>query len=741
MTHRILRTAILAVVLVVFGADFQIRAESSRPVITSLSGSNQTKNLTFTLIPGAQSYQIWTATNWSDGFFPDPNFTLLPHSQTNFTTNLVNEVVVIATNILTVWEWRRTNAPPQQGFFQVQATPLSSNVLRAATVLNRLTYGPTPDEIARIHAIGPDPYIAEQLAPWAMAELVNDTHTNLAHIETLFRTATEVVYETNARIADLRAWHTLRAVGANRQLLEILLQFFENHFVTEYDKSRNWFAGRYDNSNLENALAAHLEHRENAYWRAALLNPQATFYDLLKISVESPAMIIYLDTVSSRGDGSRIANENFARELLELFTFGVDNGYDQTDITVSSRCWTGWTLELFDPENAFNPFATKTTNRVSNLNTNYADDAYPNLEGVWSLWYRPVWHNTTTKNLFTNKFVPARFGAPWTTKTYGTNTTPGLYQLVIPGRTGTNGMAEGYELIQHLANLPFTQEYLSIKLCRLFVHDDFPNPSSDPESPEYQFYNYSGGNLSPEAALIHACMKAWETNSPQGQIWKVLETIFASDLFRTHAAAQQKIKTPLEFTVSAIRALRSSTNGSNLHGTFTAWTDGYALATPLNRMGGMLLFDRDAPDGFPEAGPPWISAGTLAERIRWVQSFCIANGSSGHSGGQSGTGNDAHNSISNPVGLLQAKVPAGNWNNAGAVADYFLGILYPGEGAGNLAFARLAAIDFLNHGGADTSSTHRNNAFASIPSTHASYTERVRGMVAMLMGMPRFHEQ
>jgi hypothetical protein len=220
-----------------------------------------------------------------------------------------------------------------------------------------------------------------------------------------------------------------------------------------------------------------------------------------------------------------------------------------------------------------------------------------------------------------------------------------------------------------------------------------------------------------------------------------LETIFASDLFRTHAAAQQKIKTPLEFTVSGIRALRSSTNGSNLHDSFTSWTDGYALATPLNRMGGMLLFDRDAPNGYPEAGPPWISAGTLAERVRWVQSFCIASGSSGHTGSQSGTGNDAQNSICNPVGLFQAKVPAGNWNNAGTVADYFLGVLYPGEGAGNLAFARLAAIDFLNHGAADTSSTHRNNAFASVPNTHASYTERVRGMVAMLMAMHRFQEQ
>ncbi len=716
-------------------------ADASPPVITSLSASNATHRLNFLLTPGAGSYSILSTTNLQQPFVVDPNFSLVPRSFTNFSTNLVNGTNVIATNIQTSWSWQRTNATAPQGFYQVQATSLSSNALLGATVLNRLTYGPTPDEIARLNSIGPEAYIAEQLAPWTLTEHANDTHTNLPNIENMFRTATEVVYGTNARIADLRAWHTLRAVNADRQLLEILLQFFENHFVTEYDKSRNWFAGKYEDGNLENALATHMEHRENAYWRNVLLNPQGTFYDLLKISAESPAMIIYLDTVSSRGDGSRIANENYARELLELFTFGVDNGYDQTDITVMSRCWTGWTLELFHPTNAFNPFATKTTNNVSNVNTNLALDDYQNLEGVWSLWYRTSWHNTATKNLFTNKYVPARFGAPWTTKTYGTNTVPGLYQLVVPGRSGNAGMTEGYEVIQHLANLPFTQEYLSIKLCRLLVHDDFPNPSSDPSSPEYQFYNYAGGNLSPEAALVYECMQAWETNSPKGQIWKVVQTIVQSDLFRSHAAAQQKIKTPLEYTISAIRALRSSTNGSNLAGSFTSFTDGYALATPLSRMGGMLLFDRDAPDGYPESGPPWISAGTLAERIRWVQSFCIASGSSGHSGSQSGTGNDAQNSVCNPTGLLKAKLPAGVWNNAGAVADYFLSILYPGEGAGNLAFARVAAIDFLNQGSADTSSTYRNSLFASVPNTHGSYDERVRGMVAMLMAMQRFQEQ
>ena len=52
-----------------------------------------------------------------------------------------------------------------------------------------------------------------------------------------------------------------------------------------------------------------------------------------------------------------MANENYARELLELFTMGVDNGYDQNDITVMSRCWTGWSVQKLAVEDAFNPQA------------------------------------------------------------------------------------------------------------------------------------------------------------------------------------------------------------------------------------------------------------------------------------------------------------------------------------------------------------------------------------------------
>ena len=631
------------------------------------------------------------------------------------------------------FEWRATNSAAT-AFHRVQVTSLNSNEVLAATALNRLAYGPTPDELERI-LTGPSPiggqgFIDEQLSPETINEDINNQNAAINTIEAKFAPQDVPVTSTNASLADLRAWHTLRAVGARRQLLEVLLQFLENHFVTQYTKSVDYFDPFYDDGTLQGRFATQFEQLENAKWRAALLNPSCTFYDLLKISAESPAMIVYLDTVQSRGDISggtnRVANENYARELFELFTFGVDNGYDQTDIVECSKCWTGWRVEIVDSTNAFNVFAPKTTNNLEGVTNNFT--AVSNLLGCWVFNYKSQFHNNNSKVLFTNKFIPARFGAPYTTKTYGTNTTPGLYQFYVPARSGTNAIEDGYDVIRYLADLPFTQEFISVKLCRLFVHDDF-----------YVGNDFTNPTLSPEAQLIKQCMAAWENGSPKGQIRDVLRVISNSSLFRGQGAAMQKVKTPLEFVVSSVRALRSSTNGTFTAGSFSSDTDGAALATPMSRMGGMNLFDRGDPDGYPESAAGWISAGTITERIRFVQSLCLASGQNGHSGSQSGTGNDAGASVCTPVELLKSKVPSANWTNAGAVADYFLGILFPAEGAGNLQPYRAAAIDYLNS--ADNGASSPFSSLSVSSTAGSTYDTRVRGMVAMLMSTQRFQEQ
>jgi len=151
-------------------------------------------------------------------------------------------------------------------------------------------------------------------------------------------------------------------------------------------------------------------------------------------------------------------------------------------------------------------------------------------------------------------------------------------------------------------------------------------------------------------------------------------------------------------------------------------------------MGGMSLFNRADPDGYPEAGPPWISAGTLAERLRFVQTLLTATGSRTNLNGTAN--NDAGASTVDPVALLKAKLPAASWNNADAVATYFAGLLFPGEGMANVSDYKALGMNFLN-----TADNNTTSLFSVLGNTTAAYDTRVRGMVAMLMTLQRFQEQ
>ncbi len=261
-------------------------------------------------------------------------------------------------------------------------------------------------------------------------------------------------------------------------------------------------------------------------------------------------------------------------------------------------------------------------------------------------------------------------------------------------------------------------EFLSVKLCQLFVHEGF----------DYGVYNYASP-ATPEAQLVKECMAAWDTpagDGRKGNIRSVLRAIFDSALFRGHAASQQKIKTPLEFAVSAIRALRIETTDTNGYVSATADTDGYGLVTPLSRMGGMSLFNRPEPDGYSEFGRNWLSTANLDERWRFAQHLLMAS-NYGLKNSDYGT----RSNTSDPSALIRQKLPSSSWNDPEAVVDYFLRILYPGEGAANLGQDRQVAIDFLN----------TNEAGAASPFDLVAHDGRVRGMVALLMCFPRFQEQ
>ncbi len=132
---------------------------------------------------------------------------------------------------------------------------------------------------------------------------------------------------------DLAEAKLLRAVYSDRQLEEVLADFWYNHFNVFLEKG----ADRY---------------LVTAYERDAIRpHVLGKFEDLLRATAQSPAMLFYLDNWQSTGGQSPAGrrqqhglNENYGRELLELHTLGVDGGYTQKDVTEVARCFTGWTI-------------------------------------------------------------------------------------------------------------------------------------------------------------------------------------------------------------------------------------------------------------------------------------------------------------------------------------------------------------------------------------------------------------
>ncbi len=142
-----------------------------------------------------------------------------------------------------------------------------------------------------------------------------------------------------------------RGIYSKRQLQATLGEFWENHFTTDYDKVAEYLDDLEDLDgndllamNRAEYEAVQMEFREyEFFYRNALGN----FGDLLLYSATSPSQLIYLDNVLNRvGE----ANENYAREILELFAFGVDNRYTQADIEQLSRAFTGWQIRKVRPD-------------------------------------------------------------------------------------------------------------------------------------------------------------------------------------------------------------------------------------------------------------------------------------------------------------------------------------------------------------------------------------------------------
>jgi uncharacterized protein (DUF1800 family) len=132
----------------------------------------------------------------------------------------------------------------------------------------------------------------------------------------------------------------LRAVYSDRQLEEVLTDFWMNHF--------NVFAGK-----IEDYVQVSEMERQT-------IRPYVfgRFRDMLGAVAHNPAMLVYLDNFLNGTPSGKppkiMLNENYGRELMELHTLGVDGGYTQQDVKEVARCFTGWTVKKIHEDPAFN---------------------------------------------------------------------------------------------------------------------------------------------------------------------------------------------------------------------------------------------------------------------------------------------------------------------------------------------------------------------------------------------------
>ena len=466
------------------------------------------------------------------------------------------------------------------------AAPLSAQQARltpqdsALHVLNRLAYGPSPGLVDRIAKEGvmrwvdrqlavdspDDPGMKDVLARYDLLrtspdDLLRDyvkvqqerrlekrsaTGDSMMSPDERRRRMPEEARDLRALGAQLPELVVVRGVESDHQLAEVMADFWSNHF--------NVFVGK----NLDRVyLPDYVEHT---------IRPRefGSFEDLLIATAKSPAMMVYLDNAESiapgakppamdrgarrfplfaRGMGGRPGrfpmpmyplpnarddslrrqaqqrrptgiNENYARELMELHTLGVDGGYTQKDVTEVARVLTGWSVRPPRQGGGF----------------------------VFNDWA----HDRGEKTVLGERYP------------------------------GGHGEDEGVRLLKTLAEHPSTSHFVSGKLCARFVSDTPPD------------------------GCVDDAVAAWKRSG--GNIREVLRAIFHSPDFWAEQNIGTKVKTPLEFVVSAVRAVGGVPDSTP------------RLAGAVARLG-EPLYQHVAPNGYGEHEEDWVNSGALLNRM------------------------------------------------------------------------------------------------------------------------------
>ena len=425
-----------------------------------------------------------------------------------------------------------------------RAAPGADAVAEAAStthVLNRLTFGARPGDVDRVHAMGLAAWLDQQLHPSRI-----DDHAAEAMLPQLVAAPgaadpKELRRFARRQVETLASEKILRAMYSERQLQEVLVDFWFNHF--------NVYAGK-------GRTAEYLPEYERDVIRPHVFDH---FRDLLEADAKSPAMLFYLDNwlsadpnavdrmaetraqaaqkrnqrrLGRRGlfggfqpptppreqnantgkKKTRGLNENYGRELLELHTLGVDGGYTQKDVIEVARAFTGWTI---DRDGAF-------------------------------------------------RFVPALHDAG---------------EKIVLGHKikGGGGIDDGEQVLDIVASHASTAHHIAFELVQRLVADE-----------------------PPPALVERAAARFRETN---GDLREVVKTIVTSPEFVAPAVQDTKFKMPFELVVSAVRTTGATVSDARAfvqtlqqlgeplymcqpptgyHDTADAWVSAGGLVTRMN---------------------------------------------------------------------------------------------------------------------------------------------------------------
>lgn len=199
-------------------------------------------------------------------------------------------------------------------------------------LVNRLTWGARPADVARARQIGYEAYLNEQLNPDTINDAPGDDVLQRYPIITMNR---RTLYQLNQPAVGRAATQMIsgmveRAVYSERQLHERMVDFWADHFNVSLSLEETYV--------LEQMVFQNEVLREHALGK---------FRDILIASAKSPAMLIYLDNFINIAEDP---NENYSRELMELHTLGVDGGYTEQDVVEVARAFTGWTIHNGTPD-------------------------------------------------------------------------------------------------------------------------------------------------------------------------------------------------------------------------------------------------------------------------------------------------------------------------------------------------------------------------------------------------------